>query len=511
MCSEKRIEQVLRTHPGVYEAAVVRDKSGAVSAFVLMKDDYLKDTLGFEAAESSTVGKWRKAYDLSQRTREAKEAPAGFNTVGWVSSYTRQPIPSEEMREWVDATVADILRFEPRKVYEIGCGTGLLLARIAAKCDSYIAGDFAPAVLDRLNDQLLTIPAIRDRVHVQERTADDFSGLMQDSVDTVILSSVVQYFPSAAYLTKVLERAVNIVKPGGRVYVGDVRSLPLYPAFSTSVELFRAADEMPVDDFRNLIQRRMGREPELLISPAYFLELKRRTAKIAEVEVRPLRGHAVNEMTGYRYQAILHIGSERDVLPTVAFGDWSERRWTGDDIREALHADPNGVLGIRSIPNSRVERDVSAAHLIDVVASSSSVGDLRRRNSETLMAGLDPQDIFDLELDGLDFRVFLSWSASYRDGSYDACFIPRGLTQQQIPSISWPEPGACESVYLTNGSGRRKQRSELTLELRDHCLAHLEAEMAPAMISLVDSLPRERSGHYDAQALLTASRRHSWL
>ena len=49
-----------------------------------------------------------------------------FDIVGWNSSYTGQPIPEEEMREWVDQTVERILSLRPKRVLEIGCGTGLL-------------------------------------------------------------------------------------------------------------------------------------------------------------------------------------------------------------------------------------------------------------------------------------------------------------------------------------------------------------------------------------------------
>ena len=68
-----------------------------VRAFVVPNDEYMDDILGRTIAGSTVVGKWRKAYDLSQLTKEAASAPAGFNTIGWNSSYTRQPIPREEI------------------------------------------------------------------------------------------------------------------------------------------------------------------------------------------------------------------------------------------------------------------------------------------------------------------------------------------------------------------------------------------------------------------------------
>ena len=79
----------------------------------------------------------------TQKLRPA--LPLAFNTLGWNSVYTRQPIPEEDMREWVQTTVERILTLAPRNVLEIGCGTGLLLLRIAPTCARYIGVDFFPS------------------------------------------------------------------------------------------------------------------------------------------------------------------------------------------------------------------------------------------------------------------------------------------------------------------------------------------------------------------------------
>jgi len=290
MSRDSRVKNVLCSHPGVREVAVARDSRNAISAFVVPNDEYMDDILGRRSAETTVLGKWRKTYDLTQFTKDAASAPVGFNTLGWNSSYTRQAIPAEEMREWVQTTVTDILLLAPKTLYEIGCGTGMLLMQIAPRCHQYVAVDFAPAVLARLREQLRNVPTLVERVQVMERTADNFDGLDQNSFDSVVINSAAQYFPNVVYLTKVLENAVNIVKPGGHVFVGDVRSLPLLPAFATSVELFQAGDEVSVGELRDRIQRRIQLEQELRLSPAYFLFLQRRSLKISRVEIQPRCG-----------------------------------------------------------------------------------------------------------------------------------------------------------------------------------------------------------------------------
>ena len=78
---------------------------------------------------------------LAPHEEAAGRAPGGdprFNIVGWNSSYTGAPYEAEVMRAWRDRTVERVLGFGPRRVWEIGCGTGLLLLQIAPACAAYL-------------------------------------------------------------------------------------------------------------------------------------------------------------------------------------------------------------------------------------------------------------------------------------------------------------------------------------------------------------------------------------
>ena len=76
-------------------------------------------------------------------------------------------------------------------------------------------------------------------------SADDFSGLQPGSFDCVLLNSVVQYFPDIDYLLRVLRGALQVVQPGGSVFIGDVRNLLLLEAFHTSVQLSQVSASLP--------------------------------------------------------------------------------------------------------------------------------------------------------------------------------------------------------------------------------------------------------------------------
>ncbi len=109
------------------------------------------------------------------------------------------------------------------------------------------------------------------------------------SSGTVVINSVVQYFPSISYLTKVIQNAVGMVKDDGHVFVGDVPSLPLLPLFASSRRTVSSPpDELTVEQWRDQVQRRIEIEQQLIVSPAYFLSLRGRDPRISSVEIDPV-------------------------------------------------------------------------------------------------------------------------------------------------------------------------------------------------------------------------------
>ncbi len=173
------------------------------------------------ALQTEIVSEWCTLYDGTYGKPESGVDPE-FNTTGWNSSYTGKPIDSGAMRAWRDRTVERLLAFRPSRVWEIGCGTGLLLLPMAPRCAAYLGTDFSERAISALRRQLV---GGLSHVTLSRREASDFGDVEPHSFDAVILNSIVQYFPSIQYLRSVLEGAVRSVAPSGIVFVGDVRSL----------------------------------------------------------------------------------------------------------------------------------------------------------------------------------------------------------------------------------------------------------------------------------------------
>ncbi|HEY3582715.1 MAG TPA: amino acid adenylation domain-containing protein, partial [Pyrinomonadaceae bacterium] len=323
------IESALKRHPAVREALVVaREHSSGdkrLVAYVTQSAESLAPSLNGEHGqvtrelEEDQIAQWQMVHDDEVFNETAPLVDPTFNTSGWISSYTGEPIPAEEMREWVDDAVDRILSFAPQRVLEIGCGTGLLLFNLAPRCESYVGTDFSPAALAYVRQHLPALGRNHGEVVLFERRADDFRDFEPNSFDAVILNSVVQYFPSITYLLRVLEGAVRATRAGGFVFVGDVRSLPLLEAFHTSVELAKGGDALPVEELQQLVRKRVADEEELILDPAFFDALKEHLPQISDVDILAKRGRFENEMTRFRYQVILRIGELKESAPGTIF------------------------------------------------------------------------------------------------------------------------------------------------------------------------------------------------
>ena len=257
-------------------------------AYVVQRDLTVSktDAASEDQLQKEQLTQWETVWEETYRhTSDAREEQ--FNLVGWNSSFTGQSIPSDEMRDWVDSTVQRILELKPRRVLEVGCGTGLLLFRIAPSVEQFTGVDISGNVIAALQ-RFVDRPEHRlSNVRLQQGRADDLlSWVKEGEFDLVVINSVTQYFPGARYLQQVLEGACKAVRAGGAIFLGDLRSARHLEAFHAAVQLYQAPTELSVADLRQRIHQFLLREQELALDPAFFIGLRREIAGIAGVEVQ---------------------------------------------------------------------------------------------------------------------------------------------------------------------------------------------------------------------------------
>jgi SAM-dependent methyltransferase len=229
------------------------------------------------------------------------------------------------MREWASDIVSQVLSLKPESVLEIGCGTGMLLFQIAEQCESYLGVDISRSSLDYVAKQITASSPRFDHVQLQRKAADDLSDLQSESFDVIILSSVVQYFPSIDYLCKVIEDSARLLKRSGAIVLADIRHFGLLDVFHTSVQLANAKPGDAVEEVERRAREGAHNETELAVDPRFFLALRKRIPQITSVQLRLQRGLEHNELNRFRYSAVVHFGRkiiQNDGEVTIEAGPW---------------------------------------------------------------------------------------------------------------------------------------------------------------------------------------------
>ena len=258
------IESTLTKHPEVQEAVVIThanhlsDKPLIAYVVPNFQGEDSSSRESINQAHSDRLLQWQQIRNnIYEQT--IVDGGSTFNPLIWRDSYTGEPIPEQEMCQWLDYTIERILSFKPDRVLEIGCGTGMLLFKIAPHTSNYCGTDISDKAISYIDRQLKTLEGNWSHVKLYNQPAHDFQALEKESFDAVILNSVVQYFPSIEYLVGILENAVKLVEPGGAIFVGDVRSLRLLATFHTDILLSQAADDLTIEDLWQRVQKKLNR------------------------------------------------------------------------------------------------------------------------------------------------------------------------------------------------------------------------------------------------------------
>ncbi|MET7303542.1 amino acid adenylation domain-containing protein [Embleya sp. NPDC005575] len=470
------IEQALIGHPGVAQAAVVvrEDQKGdkRLVAYVMPDPD------AAVADVDAQVDEWRRLGDAGYA--DSADEAWGEDFRLWKSAYTGEPIPLQEMREWRDAAVAQVLRFAPRRVLEIGVGSGLLLAGIVGEVEEYWGTDISATVVDRLRVQVEEA-GFGDRVRLSVQAADDVFGLPRGGFDTVVLNSVVQYFPSVEYLDRVLREAMELLAPGGRLIVGDVRNAATLRLLLTAVQR-TAQPHASREELRASVEQALLAERELVVAPEWFAEWAREHAGGVDIRLKP--GQAHNELTRHRYEVVLHK-EPTDLLdlagvPTVPWGREVSDLTGLADVVNRTGGEPVRVTGI---PNARLVAEATAA--ISAGARGTAAPSRKPLDPEALAGWAREQ--------GRD--AVLTWS-SQAVHSFDAVLLP----EQRLFSGGFV-PGAASVRTRANVPALAKAIGPLLAELPEYLRGRLPDYMVPAVVVPLSELPLTAGGKLDRRAL----------
>ncbi|WP_315780237.1 non-ribosomal peptide synthetase [Bradyrhizobium sp. SZCCHNR2011] len=472
----EEIELALARHPAVAEAAVVvrtKDEDKFLDAYVTLKPDIA--TAQHQQHGQAFVSDWRELYEITYGP--AADAPDA-DLAGWHDSYTGRPIAVAEMREWQARTTEALLALGPRRVLEIGCGTGLLLRGLADRVETYHGTDFSPPAVAGTRE--LARRSGWTHVTIEQREADNFDGVPPGHFDLVILNSIVQYFPGRDYLRRVLDGAFECLAPSGRIYLGDIRSLPLQRLFAVSVEARQHALGGPAILAR--AANRIRFDKELVLDPAYFTRIAAEHG--AAVRLAAKRGMAVNELTKYRYEVVIDTAAPPHPGSAVSVA------WTALDPADpvaamlgAARAHP--ALCITGVPDGRLSEDLRLLAGIDPEVAPPAEAPHPEQLAEAAAAA--------------GFAVDFALSERAGDGVFDLLLYPRGDVRPVSPleAARTTKPWA----ELSNDPLQTALGRSIGPELKLHLSRLLPDYMIPGQIAVLERMPLARTGKIDRRAL----------
>ena len=299
------IQATLKQHPKVLDAIVClkEDVSNHKSENKILIAYFIEnqvDKISFNL-DQKINNQWKEVFNQTYENHSLY--PVDFNISGWNSAYDGKPIPAEQMQEWVNLTVEQILVEKPLNILELGCGTGLLLFRLAPFCVSYLGTDISTEAIHYLSKNTKNL----SNVTLNLQKANELDSVSNDFYDMVVLNSVVQYFPRIEYLIEVLEKILQKIQNGGKIFIGDIRDLSRLESFYKSIEIYKEPDNLSEESLKNRIELRAQNEHELIIDPEFFYVIKKVFPAISEVKINFKKGRSQNELTEFRYDVLLHI------------------------------------------------------------------------------------------------------------------------------------------------------------------------------------------------------------
>jgi acyl carrier protein len=281
------------------------------------------------------------------------------------------------------------------------------------------------------------------------------------------------------------------------VFIGDIRSLPLLETFHATVALHQAAAGLARPELREIMRQRLAQEEELAIDPNFFTQLPTLLPRVAHAAVLPRRGRAHNELTRFRYQAILSIGPLDGVLHEPEWQDWLAERLTLDRVREILTTAEPPLLALSGVPNARLTAERATMTWLADGAGPATAGAQRDALQNAPGDGVDPADLWALG-DELPYLVELSWGRHTAEGAFDAVLVRRDNDRPAF--VRWPEePWSREAI--ANDPVRAAYTRHIVPELRALLKENLPEYMLPSAISVISSLPRTPNGKIDRRSL----------
>lgn len=513
------IEYALRSHVRVNDAvAVLQEVDGreTITSFVTIHEDGATlETRSVGGGESQHIGEWEKQFDEDYISFDSMQPnQLGRDFMGWTSMYDGSDIDKVEMDEWLNDTIETMLNgSQPGHVLEIGTGSGMILFNLPRGLQSYVGLEPSARAVDFITKAVKSVPTLANKVKMLKATAADLGQVSTAiSPELVVLNSVVQYFPSQDYLFKVVQGLVQLegIKTA---FFGDIRSLALFQEFLAARALHIAGENASKSEFQRVMTDLRRAESELLVDPAFFTALATRLPQVEHVEIIPKKMYATNELSAFRYTAVVHVrgpGQQPQQIHEISQDEWidfKEQRLSRQSLGELLgRNDTSSTVALCNIPH---RKSIFERHVVRSLDDQ----EVKQKNDDSWILSARQEAQNDSSLSAAElaelasqagYRVEISWARQYsQSGGLDAVFHHHQPAHDarrkmfRFPADHWGRP----LHSLCNEPLRQQPRQKTEEQLHEMLRSRLPSYMVPQAVKILDKMPLNSNGKIDRRAL----------
>ncbi|MBN1411855.1 MAG: amino acid adenylation domain-containing protein [Spirochaetales bacterium] len=497
----EEIECVMDQYPGIKNCAVIPKGEGEnkrLVAYILYDDECLNEG-EMSDINNTHVSNWKVAWEqVYEKYENAGNEDEALNIKGWISSYTDKPIPGEEMLDWVNGTVERIRSLKPKRVLEIGCGTGMLLFRIAPHCEHYCG-------LDLSEEAIHFCTGLAQRKNIKNvkllaKSTDELGTMEPDGYDMVVINSVTQFFPNAHYLKEVVAHAARLVDRKGIIYIGDNRSLPLLKAYNASVLLYKSSESSTRESLEKRVASQISQEEELVIDPDFFFALTSRIPCITNVEIYPKTCLYLNEMSLFRFDVVLELNSTKERIIDPDWLDWHQDIDNPANITSHVNTARPDFFGVKNIPDARLFEEVKTLEWLSGGFHYETVGEWKEALNGMGRAGYASREEIRLLAGSLGYSVKFFISTNGGLPAFNALFARKPLTFDSVkikPNDILNRP----LEHYTNNPVKTAVVTKFIPGLRMWLGTKIPDHMVPEVFVLLEKFPLTPNGKIDRKAL----------
>ncbi|MCP5053166.1 MAG: amino acid adenylation domain-containing protein, partial [bacterium] len=324
-----------------------------LSAFLCMDSWNVYDEEEEEQSGLMDLGLWEYI---------GKSATDDITGGGWLTSYTGEPFTREEMDEYGDNALKKLMPLvtgENRKpglrVLEIGCASGLTMYRVAPLVDYYCGTDLSEVIIEK-NRQKVKEEGHRN-ISLHCLAAHQIDTLEEEPFDLIIINSVIQSFHGHNYLRRLMFKIVDLMSDGGHLFIGDVMDQDRKEALVRDLRQFKQAHRGEGYTTKSDLSA------ELFVSPSFFKDLALDIPAIQSVDISHKIYTIENELTRFRYDALLTLRKNRK-------GSASPRRQS----KRSRHKYQHDLRVLDSIDTGPVPSAIKPGNLAYIIYTSGSTG-----------------------------------------------------------------------------------------------------------------------------------------